>query len=264
MSRPPLPAVGDADAPAPRSLAAGTAGRAAALGHLAWGLLGRSRTALALMGLTMALAALLISAGVHIWQGAPGAYEGLHALTGAPHAWFAVPDHPRREQAAAAITRHPAVAAETGRLPAAALAMILAAKKERRAAVAGFMLSAAFTSFLTGITEPLEYAFMFLAPVLYVFHALLTAISLAVAYLLEIRHGFFFSAGAIDYILNMGLAEKGWWLIPVGAVFFTLYFLVFYFSIKAFNIKTMGRESEGEAAQSGGFSVFDEYQLAPE
>lgn len=148
-------------------------------------------------------------------------------------------------------------------LPAAALAMTLAAKKERRPAVAGFMLSAALTSFLTGITEPLEYAFMFLAPVLYAFHALLTAASLAVVNLLEIRHGFFFSAGAIDYLLNMGLAEKGWWLIPVGAVFFALYFLVFYFSIKAFNIKTMGRESEGEAAQSGGFSVFDEYQLAP-
>ncbi|PRX41305.1 PTS system N-acetylglucosamine-specific IIB component (Glc family) /PTS system N-acetylglucosamine-specific IIC component (Glc family) [Planifilum fimeticola] len=147
-------------------------------------------------------------------------------------------------------------------LPAAALAMTLAAKKERRPAVAGFMLSAALTAFLTGITEPLEYAFMFLAPVLYVLHALLTAISLAVVYALDIRHGFFFSAGAIDYFLNMGLAERGWWLIPIGAAFFALYFLVFYFSIKAFNIQTMGRESEGEAAQSGGFSVFDEYQLA--
>jgi len=103
---------------------------------------------------------------------------------------------------------------------------------------------------------------MFLAPVLYVLHALLTAISMAVVYALDIRHGFFFSAGAIDYFLNMGLAEKGWWLIPIGAVFFVLYFLVFYFSIRLFNIQTMGREPEGEASQSGGFSVFDEYQLA--
>jgi N-acetylglucosamine PTS system EIICBA or EIICB component len=147
-------------------------------------------------------------------------------------------------------------------LPAAALAMTLAAKKERRPAVAGFMLSAGLTAFLTGITEPLEYSFMFLAPVLYVLHALLTAISMAVVYALDIRHGFFFSAGAIDYFLNMGLAEKGWWLIPIGAVFFVLYFLVFYFSIRLFNIQTMGREPEGEASQSGGFSVFDEYQLA--
>lgn len=146
-------------------------------------------------------------------------------------------------------------------LPAAALAMTLAAKKERRPAVAGFMLSAGLTAFLTGITEPLEYAFMFLAPVLYVIHALLTAISMGVVYALGIRHGFFFSAGAFDYFLNMGLAEKGWWLIPIGLVFFALYFLVFYFTIKVFNIKTMGRETEGEAVQGGGFSVFDEYQL---
>jgi PTS system N-acetylglucosamine-specific IIC component len=147
-------------------------------------------------------------------------------------------------------------------LPAAAYAMIKTAKKERRSAVAGFMLSALITSFLTGITEPIEFSFMFLAPVLFVLHAVLTGISLGVVYALGIKHGFGFSAGAIDYLLNMGLATKGWWLIPIGVVFFILYYLVFYFGIRVFNIPTPGREEEGIAAQEG-FSILDEYQLAP-
>ncbi|SFU53661.1 N-acetylglucosamine-specific PTS transporter subunit IIBC [Alicyclobacillus macrosporangiidus] len=147
-------------------------------------------------------------------------------------------------------------------LPAACLAMILAAKKERRAAVAGVLLSAAFASFLTGITEPIEFSFMFLAPALYALHAVLTGVSMGVAYALGIKHGFGFSAGAIDYFLNMHLATHGWWLLPLGLVFGVVYFVLFYVCIRAFNIKTPGREDEGDA-QAGGFALFDENQLRP-
>ncbi len=147
-------------------------------------------------------------------------------------------------------------------LPGAAIAMIAAAKKGRRAAVAGVMLSAAFASFFTGITEPIEFAFMFVAPVLFVLHAILTAVSMGVVYSLGILHGFGFSAGAIDYFVNMNLAHRGWWLIPIGLVTGVVYFLVFYFAIKVFNLKTPGREDEGEIEASGGF-IFDENQLAP-
>ncbi|MCL6452694.1 MAG: PTS transporter subunit EIIC [Alicyclobacillus sp.] len=145
-------------------------------------------------------------------------------------------------------------------LPGAALAMILAAKPERRKAVAGVLGSAAFTAFLTGVTEPIEFSFMFLAPVLFVVHAILTGISMFVVYTLGIRDGFTFSAGLIDYILNRNHATHGWWLIPIGLAFGVIYFVVFYFSIKIFNIKTPGREDEGaETAGMGGF-ILDEYQ----
>lgn len=147
-------------------------------------------------------------------------------------------------------------------LPAAALAMIFAAKPERRKAVAGVLGSAAFTAFLTGVTEPIEFAFMFLAPVLFVFHAILTGLSMFVVYLLGIRDGFTFSAGLIDYVLNRNHATHGWWLIPIGIIVGVIYFVVFYFSIKIFDIKTPGREDEGaESAGMGGF-ILDEYQMS--
>ncbi len=104
-------------------------------------------------------------------------------------------------------------------LPAAALAMIAAAKKERRKAVAGALLGVALTSFLTGITEPIEFLFMFLSPLLYVVHAVLTGLSLAVATMLDIHHGFTFSAGAIDFFLNYGIAKKPYLLIVQGLVY---------------------------------------------
>lgn len=127
-------------------------------------------------------------------------------------------------------------------LPAAALAMYTTAKKENKKIVGGALLSVAFTAFLTGITEPIEFMFMFLAPALYVIHAILTGISLAITNALGILHGFGFSAGAIDYILNMNLATKGWLLIPIGIAFFAVYYFIFVFAIKKFNIKTPGRE----------------------
>ncbi|GMA51608.1 PTS acetylglucosamine transporter subunit IIB [Alicyclobacillus contaminans] len=145
-------------------------------------------------------------------------------------------------------------------LPGAALAMILAARPERRQAVAGVLGSAAFTAFLTGVTEPIEFAFMFLAPLLFVLHAVLTGLTLMVVYALGIRDGFTFSAGLIDYILNRNHATHGWWLIPIGLVVGVLYFVVFYFSIRIFDIKTPGRELEGAGTAGGGF-ILDEYQV---
>jgi len=126
-------------------------------------------------------------------------------------------------------------------LPGAALAMYFAAKKVNRPAVGGMLFSVAFTSFLTGITEPIEFMFMFIAPVLYVLHALLTGASLALTYVLGIRHGFGFSAGAIDYFVNYNLATKPFLLIPIGVVFFGLYFGLFTLFIRVFNLPTPGR-----------------------
>ena len=93
-------------------------------------------------------------------------------------------------------------------------------------------VSIALTAFLTGVTEPIEFSFMFLSPVLYGIHAVLTGISLAVAYLVGFRDGFGFSAGLIDYLLNLGLADKPWLLLPLGLGFGAIYFVVFYFLIK--------------------------------
>lgn len=131
-------------------------------------------------------------------------------------------------------------------LPAAALAIAHAARPERRKAVLGMMMSLALTSFVTGITEPIEFAFMFIAPVLYAIHAVLTAISMAVTWALGVHHGFTFSAGAIDYFLNWNLATKPWMIIPIGLVFAAIYYVLFRFAITKFNLTTPGREPEEE------------------
>lgn len=131
-------------------------------------------------------------------------------------------------------------------LPAAALAMIATAKKDRRKQVSGMLIGIAFTSFLTGITEPIEFSFLFLSPLLYVVHALLTASSFVVANILDIHHGFGFSAGAIDFFLNLGIAQRPWLLFGVGLIYGVIYFVIFYFLIKALNLKTPGREDEDE------------------
>lgn len=129
-------------------------------------------------------------------------------------------------------------------LPAAALAMIAAAKKERRKLVTGMLVSLALTSFLTGVTEPIEFLFMFLAPVLYVVHALLTGLSMYITVSLDIHDGFGFSAGAIDYLLNYNIAQKPLLLLGVGVIYGILYFIIFYAVIKKFDLKTPGREDE--------------------
>lgn len=131
-------------------------------------------------------------------------------------------------------------------LPAAALAMIAAAKKHRRKAVSGALIGVAFTSFLTGITEPVEFLFMFLSPLLYVVHAVLTGISMSLATVFDIHHGFGFSAGAIDYVLNFGIAQKPIVLLVLGLVYGAIYFVIFYFLIIKLDLKTPGREEEVE------------------
>ncbi|MFG3017080.1 PTS transporter subunit EIIC [Streptomyces sp. NPDC048254] len=131
-------------------------------------------------------------------------------------------------------------------LPAAALAMAHTARPERRKAVTGMMVSLALTSFVTGVTEPIEFSFMFIAPLLYVIHAVLTAVSMAVTWGLGVHDGFNFSAGFIDYALNWNLATKPWLIIPIGLVFAVIYYTVFRFAIVRFNLPTPGREPEEE------------------
>lgn len=144
-------------------------------------------------------------------------------------------------------------------LPAAALAMYTTARPENRKTVGGILLSVALTSFLTGITEPIEFAFMFLAPVLYVAHALLTGASLAICSAMGIHHGFGFSAGAIDYVLNYGLATKPILLIPVGLAFGAVYYFLFVAVIKAMDLPTPGREAApvGRTAQASSEAEID-------
>ncbi|WP_234122739.1 glucose PTS transporter subunit IIA [Clostridium hydrogenum] len=129
-------------------------------------------------------------------------------------------------------------------LPGAALAMIATAKKEKRKQVAGMMISAAFVAFVTGITEPIEFSFIFVAPVLFVFHVAAAFLAGLVTSWLNIRLGYTFSASFIDYVLGFKYAGNPWLIWPVGLAFFALYFVVFYFSIIALNIKTPGREDD--------------------
>jgi len=127
-------------------------------------------------------------------------------------------------------------------LPAACLAMYHTALPERRRAVGGLLGSIALTSILTGVTEPIEFTFMFLAPALYAVHALLTGIAFIVMNALQVRLGFGFSAGLFDYVLNFNRATRPLWLLPVGAVYFALYYGLFRFVIVRFDLKTPGRD----------------------
>lgn len=129
-------------------------------------------------------------------------------------------------------------------LPAVALAIYFSAKKEKRKAVAGMLLSLALTAFLTGVTEPLEFMFIFLSPVLLIAHGLLTALSGFIVDSLGILHGFTFSAGFIDYALNFNLATKPLLIIPIGLGIGALYFIVFYTLITKMNLPTPGREED--------------------
>lgn len=131
-------------------------------------------------------------------------------------------------------------------LPAVALAIYFAADKKKRKFVGGMLVSLAFTSFLTGITEPIEFMFIFLSPILLIGHAVLTGISMAVTSMLGVLHGFTFSAGFIDFGLNYNLATKPLLIIPIGLVIGLAYFLFFYFVIKRFDIPTPGREKDEE------------------
>ncbi len=133
-------------------------------------------------------------------------------------------------------------------LPAACLAMYRAARPERRLAVGGLLFSMALTSFLTGVTEPVEFTFMFLAPLLYALHAVLTGTSMVLMEMLDVRLGFGFSAGLFDYLLNFNIATRPLWLLPVGAAYFVLYYALFRFFIVRFDLPTPGRERAAQAA----------------
>jgi PTS system N-acetylglucosamine-specific IIC component len=137
-------------------------------------------------------------------------------------------------------------------LPGACLAMYHTALPERRAEVAGLLISLALTSFLTGVTEPIEFTFMFLAPLLYALHAIATGLAMVVMNVLGIRLGFSFSAGLFDYVLNFSHARRPLWLLPIGAAYFGLYYTVFRFCIVQFKLATPGRGPEEPAQQRGG------------
>ncbi|MET9548687.1 PTS transporter subunit EIIC [Streptomyces sp. NPDC006627] len=132
-------------------------------------------------------------------------------------------------------------------LPAAALAITHCARPERRKVVGGMMLSVGLTSFVTGITEPIEYSFLFIAPLLYALHAVLTGVSMAVTWALGVKDGFSFSAGLIDYVINWSLATKPWLILLIGLGFGVVYYFVFRFVIVKFDLATPGREPEEEA-----------------
>ncbi|MGW4730400.1 PTS transporter subunit EIIC [Streptomyces shenzhenensis] len=131
-------------------------------------------------------------------------------------------------------------------LPAAALAVAHSARPHRRKEVGGLMLSVALTSFVTGITEPVEYSFMFVAPLLYAVHAVLTGVSMAVTWGLGVHDGFSFSAGLIDYVINWNLATRPWLIVPIGLCLAVVYYTVFRFAIIRFDLTTPGREPEEE------------------
>ncbi len=137
-------------------------------------------------------------------------------------------------------------------LPAAALAIVHTAKPSQRKIIGGIMGSAALTAFVTGVTEPLEFAFMFVAWPLYLIHAVLTGTSLAISNALGAHDGFAFSAGVIDFVLNWNIAQKPWLLIILGLIYAVVYYFLFRFVITKWNLKTPGREDDEspEADQS--------------
>lgn len=139
-------------------------------------------------------------------------------------------------------------------LPGAALAIYHCARPENKAKVLGIMMAGAFAAFFTGITEPLEFSFMFVAPVLYVIHAILTGISVFIAASMQWIAGFGFSAGLVDMVLSSRnpLATHWWMLIPQGLVFFVIYYVVFRFTITKFNLMTPGREQAVSGSEADG------------
>lgn len=139
-------------------------------------------------------------------------------------------------------------------LPAAAIAIWHSAKPENRAKVGGIMISAALTSFLTGITEPIEFSFMFVAPILYIIHAVLAGLAFPICILLGMRDGTSFSHGLIDFIVLSGNSSKLWLFPIVGAGYAVVYYTVFRVLIKALDLKTPGREDATEDSKAGATS----------
>ena len=146
-------------------------------------------------------------------------------------------------------------------LPAAAFAIWHTAKPENRVKVGGIMLSGALTSFLTGITEPIEFAFMFVAPVLYVIHAVMVSAAFALCIELGIKHGTTFSHGLIDYTTLFGQSTNAGWLLILGPLWAAMYYGVFRFAIQTFNLMTPGREEASSGIESNQVEGLMAHQL---
>lgn len=146
-------------------------------------------------------------------------------------------------------------------LPAAAIAMWRSARPENRAKVGGIMISGALTAFLTGITEPIEFAFLFVAPVLYGIHAVLAGLAYCLCVLLGIKHGFTFSHGLIDYVVLFPKSHGALWLFVLGPVWAVLYYSVFTYAIRKFNLMTPGREVEDESVKAARDTGADSFAL---
>jgi PTS system glucose-specific IIC component len=129
-------------------------------------------------------------------------------------------------------------------LPAAGLAIWHAAKPEKRALIGSIMISAALTSFLTGITEPLEFAFMFVAPLLYLLHAIMAGLAYMTCILLGVKHGMTFSHGFIDFVVLFSKSTHGIWLLVLGPIWAAIYYFLFSAAIRLFRLKTPGREDD--------------------
>jgi N-acetylglucosamine PTS system EIICBA or EIICB component len=139
-------------------------------------------------------------------------------------------------------------------LPAACFAMYRAALPENRPVVGGMFLSAALTVFLTGVTEPIEFMFVFVAPVLFLIHAILTGISMVLLDAMNVKLGFGFSAGLFDYVLNFNLSTNPLLMLPVGLAYALIYYFVFSFAISKFDLKTPGREPSDAADADASWS----------
>ena len=134
-------------------------------------------------------------------------------------------------------------------LPAIALAIYNTAKVENRKKIFGALISMAFTSFLTGITEPIEFSFMFLAPILYLIHAILCGMSMLVCYEVGVKVGFGFGPCFIDYVLNYGISTRPELIIPIGLIFGGIYYVIFRYAIIRLKLPTLGREEEEISAE---------------
>lgn len=135
-------------------------------------------------------------------------------------------------------------------LPAACLAMYHTARPERRKEVGGMLLSQGLTSFLTGVTEPVEFTFMFLAPALYALHMVFTGAAFVILQILDVKLGFSFSAGLFDFLINFGLATHPLRMLPVGLAFAVVYYVAFRWTIVRFNLKTPGRDDAAQSADA--------------
>ncbi len=135
-------------------------------------------------------------------------------------------------------------------LPAIALAIIHEAREDLQPKVKVTFTTAMLACFFTGVTEPIEFAFLFVAPMLYLIHAVLSGLSMVIVYMLDIRHGFSFAGGALDYLINLHLSRNGWLIIPIGLAYGALYYFLFRWAIRRFDLATPGRE-DGSALDEG-------------